>query len=77
VQKQALMACFWFVWTEHGIGDIHKNRSWSSDLSCWSHGPRPTDPLSAGYIALKKPSGSCIGFFEILAMTPTCFIKIK
>jgi hypothetical protein len=65
------------VWTERGIGGIHKNRSWNSDLWCWSLGPRLTGALSVGYIALKKPYGSCIGFFEILAMTPTCFIKIK
>jgi hypothetical protein len=71
------MACFWFVWTEPGIADIHKNHSWNSDLLFWSRSLFKAGLFSAGCIALRERCGSCIGFFETLPATPTCSIAIK
>jgi hypothetical protein len=75
--KPDSMARFWFVWTERGIGSIHKNHSWNSDLSFWSRSPSKTGPFSVGCIARRERCLSCIGFFETSAMTPTCSTAIK
>jgi hypothetical protein len=71
------MACFWFVWNERGTGGIHKNHSWSFDLSFWSRNPFEIGPFSAGCIAPREPCGSSIGSSETLATMPTCSIAIK
>jgi hypothetical protein len=71
------MAYFSFEWKERGIGGIHKNRSWNSDLLFWSHTPTKHGPFSAGYIAPREPCGSSIGFFETSLTTRTCSIAIK
>ncbi len=53
--KPAAMACFWFVWKEHGTGGIHKNHSWSSDLSFWSRSPSKTGPFQSAVLHRKSP----------------------
>jgi hypothetical protein len=70
------MACFWFVWKERGIGGIHKNHSWSYDSLFWNRSPSKADLFLADCTAPKEPCGGCIGFFETLAMMPTCSIAI-
>jgi len=61
---------------ELGIGGIHKNHSWSLDLSFGAQSFQDRS-FSVGCIARRELCGGSIGFFVILATMPTCSIAIK